>query len=281
MKRILFSSILLVSALALTFNSCKKNENPDTETQSAVDNNVCEDEFTKIAPTVNNFGIKEQGVKSMLFRDRSACPMVYIDPADTLDGFPITMDLIYDTTANAVGCADANDNKIRKGKITATFSDHWLNVGSKITIRLYNYYVKGANGDELHYEVDSIVITHDAQYKMTTKVFGGKCTGPGWSLLWACSRSIEQTGGMGDTNPNNDVFQITGSANGTNRQGKTYTVNITQALVKRTSCAWIESGRSELTPQDLATRTVDFGSGNCDDEATITINGNTFTFHMN
>ncbi len=44
MKRILLFSIISVGAIALTLNSCKK-EDPDTETQSAVDNSVCEGEF--------------------------------------------------------------------------------------------------------------------------------------------------------------------------------------------------------------------------------------------
>ncbi len=63
MKRILFSSLFLIGLIALTLNSCKKEE-PDTETQSAVDNNICETEFTKMMPRINSYGINEQGIKT-------------------------------------------------------------------------------------------------------------------------------------------------------------------------------------------------------------------------
>ncbi|MBK7184235.1 MAG: hypothetical protein IPH89_15720 [Bacteroidetes bacterium] len=75
MKRILFSALLFTGLISLTLNSCKKEE-PDTETQSAVDNNICETEFTKMMPRVNNYGINEQGIKNM----RAACPSAIIRP---------------------------------------------------------------------------------------------------------------------------------------------------------------------------------------------------------
>jgi hypothetical protein len=58
-------------------------------------------------------------------------------------------------------------------------------------------------------------------------------------------------------------------------------VNVTVPVEKRASCTWITKGRIDLTPEGLATRTVDYGDGTCDDKATLTINGNTFQFQMN
>jgi len=112
-------------------------------------------------------------------------------------------------------------------------------------------------------------------------VFKGKCVNPSWSLQWEALRTYTQTAGVGDENPFNDVFSLTGHASGVNREGKSYTVNITQPIVKRTSCSWIESGRMDITPEGLNTRTVDFGNGNCDNQASLIIAGNTFTFTMN
>ncbi|MBL7883620.1 MAG: hypothetical protein JNL69_06100, partial [Bacteroidia bacterium] len=64
MKKIFSISIIAIGVTLFTLNSCKKDE-PDTETQSAVDNNICETEFTKMMPRVNDFGINEQGIKGM------------------------------------------------------------------------------------------------------------------------------------------------------------------------------------------------------------------------
>ncbi|MDQ3046156.1 MAG: hypothetical protein M3R27_01310 [Bacteroidota bacterium] len=267
MKRI-FSTMLFVTAIAITFNACKKEE-PDTETQSAVDNSLCEGEFTRVMNTVNSFGINEQGVKSM---SRSASPTITIDPADTLDGFPVTMIVDYGT-----GTTDSVDGKTRKGQMICVFSDNWTNVGAKIKINLVNYSVNG-----VAYAVDSVKLTHNATFAFTTDVFKGVCTNPSWTLEWACNRTFTQLSGMGTPeNVYDDVFQLTGNASGVTREGKGYTVSIQSPIVRRTSCTWIESGRLDLTPDGLATRTVDFGNGTCDNQATLTINGNSFTFTMN
>lgn len=271
MKRILFASILSVSAIALTLNSCKKTE-PDTETQSAVDNSICEGEFTSRMPVVNGFAIKENGVKSMMDARTGSCPSVYINPLDTLNGFPVTMVLDYGT-----GCADSIDGKVRSGQIYATFSKSWDTAGATVTVKLVNYKVGG-----VQYACDSIMIIRNSLTSFTNKIIGGKCISPSWNLEWAAVRTLTQTAGASTIfNPYDDVFSLTGSATGKNRDGKSYTVNVTSPIVKRATCSWIESGRIDITPEGLAVRTVDYGNGTCDNNATLTINGNTFSFTMN
>jgi hypothetical protein len=278
MKRILFASILSVSAIALTLNSCKKTE-PDTETQSAVDNSICEGEFTSRMPVIHGFAIKENGVKAMMDARAGSCPSILINPADTLDGFPVTMTLDYGTS----GCVDSIDGKIRKGQIVAKFDRKWDSAGATVTVKLVNYFVKNnATADFVQYNCDSIMIIHNSAVSFTNTIIGGKCTAPSWNLEWAGSRTLTQTAGFATPfNPYDDVYSFTGSANGKNRNGKTYTVVVKVPVVKRATCPWIESGRIEITPEGLSPRTVDYGSGTCDSQATLTINGNAFTFTMN
>lgn len=275
MKRILYSTVLFVSAItALTFNSCKKEE-PDTETQSAVDNSVCEGEFTGRMGVINSIAIKEQGVKSMRTPGQ---PTISFITADTLDGFPVTMYIDYGT----VGIVDPIDGKTRKGQVTAKFSNSWDTLGTNVTVKLINYYVKTATGANfVQYDCDSIMIGHPSANTFTNSVIGGKCVAASWNLEWACSRTLTQTSGMGDTLLTNDVYQFSGNAQGKTREGKNYTVVVTTPVVKSMSCTWIQQGRIDLTPEGKAVRTVDYGTGVCDDQATLTINGNTFAFTMN
>ena len=271
MKRILFSSIVAVGIIALTLNSCKK-EKPDTETQSAVDNNICETEFTKVMPAVNSFGIKENGVRSV----QTACPTITVDSTSIVipgTKWPRIMLIDY-----GGGClADSIDGKIRKGQIKCEFSNKWSVVGSRIKVTLINYYV-----NNIGYACDSIIISHDAANTYTNTIYGGKCVSSTWSLEWAATRTLSQTAGTNTPNfPYDDVFQLTGTANGKNRNGLAYTIATVAPVIKRSSCSWIESGKLNLTPAGLPVRTIDFGSGACDNQATITINGNTFTFTMN
>lgn len=273
MKRIFAASAILATVFAVTFSACKKVE-PDTETQSAVDNNICETEFTKSMSTVNSFAIKENGIKSLLdyANGRASGPAIIVDPADTLDGFPITMVIDYGTT----GITDSIDHKVRKGTITCVFSNNWHIVGSSVNVTFAGFSVNG-----ITYACDSMKIRRSAATAYTYEVFKGKCISPNWNLEWETVRTVTQTGGAGDLDPYNDVFSFTGSASGLNREGKAYQVTIVSPIIKRSSCSWIESGRMDLTPEGLATRTVDFGTGNCDNQATLIINGNSFTFSMN
>jgi len=73
-----------------------------------------------------------------------------------------------------------------------------------------------------------------------------------------------------------DTYSITGSASGTRANGESYTITITQALVRKMSCYWFESGKVEITPAGKLTRTLDYGSTGCDANATVTIAGVSF-----
>jgi len=273
MKRILYSSLLFVSAVAaLTLNSCKKEE-PDTETQSAIDNSVCEGEFTGRMGIINSIAIKEQGVKSMRTPGQ---PMISFAPGDTAS-FPITMIIDY-----GVGTTDPIDGKTRKGIVTAMFDRSWDTLGCNVVVKLVNYYVKTATGTNfVQYACDSIKIGHPSAFTYTNDIVGGKCIAASWNLEWAASRTLTQTAGMGDTLLTNDVYQFSGNAVGKTREGKNYTVSVVSPVTKSMSCTWIQSGRIDLTPEGKATRTVDYGTGICDDQATLTINGNSFAFTMN
>lgn len=275
MKRIILASAAMITFFAVTFSSCKK-EKPDTDTQSAVDNTICEDEFGKTMNTINGFAIKENGIKTMMDNADALAgnPTIIVDPADTLDGFPITMTIDWGT-----GITDPIDGKTRSGKIICLFSDYWHIVGSTIKVTMVNFVSNGTS-----FACDSMKITHSAANAFSHRVFKGVCSNSAWagSLQWEGTRTVTQTGGYSTPlNHLDDVYSVTGNATGVNREGKAYTVNISSAIVKRASCSWVESGKVDITPEGLATRTIDYGNGTCDSQATVTINGNTFTFTMN
>ena len=102
-------------------------------------------------------------------------------------------------------------------------------------------------------------------------------------MSWTSSRirtwvSGYTTLGMGGWN--DDQYTITGTASGTNFEGNSFTVNITSPIHIDYSCRWIAQGIMELTPTGKATRTLDFGNGTCDNLATVTVNGQTFTITL-
>ena len=267
---IIFTSIL--STLLLIY-SCKKKE-VDGETQSVTDHALCEQEFTKISMTVSSRAVSANGVKKV---KSSPCPK------DSLVG---------DTTGYASGnyanltklpgllldwgggCKDDGDGVTRSGQLLTTFSKPFGLDGSVITITPTNYKV----GDVSYSGI--IKNTRNDSTSFTIEVIDGHCSNGTWNIDWSSTRTIKWIAGYGDSDETNDVISITGSSKGVNREGRAFTVNITSPLIKASSCKWIQKGSLEITPDGFKTRTVDFGNGTCDNVATFSVNGNTYTFNM-
>lgn len=76
-----------------------------------------------------------------------------------------------------------------------------------------------------------------------------------------------------------DEFEIEGTATGVNRNGKTYTHQISTPLLIKNACRWIVSGTITLTV-DGKSATIDYGDGTCDAKATVTMNGETFEINL-
>jgi len=284
---ILFLTFLLFQ---LFFVSCKKdNKSVDNETQSVVDNALCEQEFMRISPAVSERAISTQGVKRMIkgfgYKVFAACP------TDTLTGDTTTnMQIspytgVFVNTTNppcitldwGTGCTDPADGVFRSGKLKSTFTKRYGIIGSQATVEAINYKI-----NDITYS-GTVKITRldtgiNSSFK--TEVINGKCSTATWSINWATSKTVTWKAGYGTLTTADDVVEITGSSSGTNRDGKTFTVNIITPLEKRAHYKHLVKGTLEITPDGLKPRIVDFGNGVEDNIGTFTVNGNTFTFTM-
>ncbi|MBW6483804.1 MAG: hypothetical protein K0B10_12185 [Vicingaceae bacterium] len=285
MKSIL--SILIVSflLLSITFNSCRKKEPAiDLTTNSTQDNTVAENLFEDIRKVVVEV-IDDEGASMRVKSGFSFgnCATVNINPSwvDTIWPKVITIDF---GSTNCIG----TDGVKRRGKIIVTFSDLYKNPGSVLNVQLQNYYVNE------HLIEGSKTITNNGRnssnnLSFTVNVTNGKITYPnnGGVTTWSSVRTNEWVAGEstnlfthGIAGICDDVYLITGNANGINRFGKAYTMQITNPLRKEICCRWLVSGTINITPSGLPTRILDFGTGACDNNASITIGSNTFNFMM-
>lgn len=282
MRKSSFLSLAALISAAAFFNACKK-KTVDNETQSVVDNAICEQQFMAIQPTVNTKGIQEKGIKKI-----NSCEIWNIlgavsgtnTPNPTLDTIvnssgnyqngPVTFQIDYGT----VGCIDI-DGRIRTGKINITTAKRWSSLNTQVTVNFLNYQVNGItySGQVVITKIDSVTIN--------TQVTNGHCTNGAWNIDWACNKTLKQTAGYATkTDPSDDEYQITGTSNGKSREGRTFTSQIVSPLVKKNSCQYITSGTLNLTPDGFKTRSVDFGNGTCDDDATFTVDGQTIPFKL-
>ncbi len=80
-----------------------------------------------------------------------------------------------------------------------------------------------------------------------------------------------------------DVFSITGQASGTLKRGdKTYqwTAAITSPLIKKLTCWWISQGTITISRNNTPIGVLDYGTGQCDRKATLTVNGVIFEISL-
>jgi len=285
-KNITLSFVLAFSSLFL-LNSCTKEDNEvDNETQSAVDNAVCEQQFMAITPVVNEKGINEAGIKKVAASCGTWTILGAISGTNTANvatdtivdanGFyqngPVTFEIDYGTTT---GCLAFDSLSTKYGKIRITTAKRWTAYNNPVTIDLLNYKI-----NTIDYSAQ-IIITRLDSVTVTTQINNGHCTNGTWNIDYTGTKTIKQIAGFSTKNNEaDDVISIIGNSSGKNRDGRNFTTNITSALIKKSTCKWMSSGTVDVTPDGFKTRTVDFGSGSCDDDATYTVNGQTISFKL-
>ncbi len=289
-------AFLLLGGIIFTTASCKKAR-LNRETTTDEDNSLAESSFDDVDKSASEVAVKEEGVKSKTapapeYSFGASCATVthkdangvilYVnsvkydttktDSAIKLAPFPRTIIIDFGT-----GCT-GNDGRTRKGKIIISLSAKFWEVGTVITHTLDNYYVND------HHVEGVRKVTHSATNVWDVVVTGAKITDPdGKTVSWESTRTRTRT--SGDATPFNifdDVYSITGSATGINREGRNFTVTITTALQLQ-ACNWIAEitkGIIEIQPEGLKLRTVDFGDGTCDNEGTVTVGNKTKTFKL-
>lgn len=92
-------------------------------------------------------------------------------------------------------------------------------------------------------------------------------------------RTWTWTEGMASSDPTDDVYEVTGTTTGLNFRDNDFSMDITQPLVYKTTC-WSSSiyyaaqGSLEAK-ENRKTFVVDYGSGVCDKEITVTVGNQT------
>jgi hypothetical protein len=280
-KKIFITTTFLLLTLAFVYVGCKKDKE-DKDQRAAQDNAIAENAFNDVFLQVDKAAKDTSlpGVSKIKQLDSIGCGTVTITPFDT-GTWPKTLTIDFGST----NCL-CSDTRFRRGKIIANLTGKYRDSLTVITVTLDQYYV-----NDYHIEGTKTITNlghvgiygtgHNLKYSIV--VSNAKITPPtGNPIYWNSTRTREWIEGENTTWPNwmDDVYLIEGSANGTDANGNTFTVSITAPLRIALNCKWIESGTVEIAPDGLAIRTVDFGNGTCDDQASLTINGITYNFTM-
>lgn len=258
------NKIIVIALAGLVFSACKKKEEePEPDWVTAQDQSIANAIWQDIYKQVDE---EAQGNGNVANR---SCATVTLNP---IGAFPTTLTIDF----GSIGCM-GTDGRYRKGKIDAVFTGHWRDSLTMVTVTPTNYYVDGYNvsGTQSIENKGHVggFLTYDVQ------VTNGKITDQSnQSFTWNSNVTYTWIEGESTTFASHgaagildDVYTIDGTYSGRNRQGNNYTAQTTTPIRKELDCKWPVSGVLELTPQGLQTRIINFGSGNCDNDATVTV----------
>ena len=276
MKKTVKSLLLLCCVSFVLFYSCKKDDTPvtasDNETQTSVDNSFAEstsNDVTAVSTQSEDNGVAGTPLDSSYGYHLGHCATLTRDTTSV--PYKLTIDF------GTINCL-CFDGKYRRGKIIVLYTGHYRDAGSKHTITFEDYFVN-------NYKVEgNQTVVNNGRNAAGNLTFSVNVSmvitdSTGKALTHTSTRLREWIAGestWGFHAWSDDVYKITGSASGTNFNGTSYTATITNPLIVSLSCRWIEEGTIEFAPQSKLKRTIDYGNGDCDNKATVTIAGITF-----
>jgi hypothetical protein len=268
-------AIILVSAIALIFTSCAKEDlsqgtaDPSSLVQLSADENnvesIMNDAESDIASVMSNNGgsFKSTG---------------WLPCNATLDSLSVANDTVtLFITYNGLSC---NGKRFRTGKIEIKkkVGTHWEQAGTAIIYKYINFAVTHVstsksvtlNGTKTLVNVNG---GHRWQVGTTITSYVEKISGSiqasfdnGTNRTWNVARQLTYTGTVGNFILNIDGFGSSGNYQnlvvwGTNREGEEFFTQITQSVSCKQVCDWdpVSGIKVHQIPADNKSATITFG----------------------
>lgn len=287
-----WSAYLLVAGASFLIYSCQKENAPEADpsnqiettasrisTEADVEAEIIFDGLFDDAMGVNaEVGLGGTGVFGRL----TACPTVTVTRPNAPAPFPVRVVLDFGT-----GCV-ARDGHLRKGKIIHVYTNRLINPGAVVETSFDGFYFDSIKVEGTHRIQNTTTVTSGPQYKIN--VNNGKLTRPNGNFTaWNSEKVRTQIEGMATpVLAVDDVFKLTGGSRGSMQRDTSliaWNAAITEPLIRNNNCRWIVKGavrivRENTTTGDRWAGLINYGNGTCDNIATVTINGVSYTITL-
>jgi len=277
----LFSSML--------FSSCQKEKSQSAQDAQEEEASLVSSESESEAETIFNgtfddaMGVNDEvGLGGTgVFGRPNVCPTVTITRPNAPDLFPVRVLMDFGTN----GCVGP-DGHFRKGKVITEYTNRLLVPGAIAVTTFDGFYVDSVHVQGTHKitNISTAVTpgTAPVDRKFRVVVLQGKLTKPNGNFIaWTSEKTISQVEGLLTVLPMDDIFKIEGASSGQVKRGNLlvgFNSTIVEPLMKRFNCRWIARGtvktvRLNTTTNNTWQAVLNFGNGQCDNLAVITING--------
>lgn len=201
--------------------------------------------------------------------DSARCFTVTYLQLNAPNRFPLQITLDF-----GAGC-EGRDGRIRKGKIITVYTGPLFIPGNSSTTSFEGYMIDAIAVEGTHKITNT---STQAVKAYTTAVIGAKLSKPNGNFYeWNSEKTISQVQGLGTPLfVLDDVFTIEGSTNGAAKKADKYyqwSTTISNPLIKKFACRWIVQGTVVLRKSNSVVAELDYGSGDCDNKASLTVNG--------
>ncbi|HMN31782.1 MAG TPA: hypothetical protein PKA54_00250 [Chitinophagaceae bacterium] len=265
------ATVLLTSLVTLSiFSACVRER--DTDVDIVKEEVLGEMIYDNTLSIVDDAGTKSTGELLANYKMAGYC-------ADIIhDTFSNPRKIIIDFGVSNCLC---NDGRIRRGKIIAEYTGgKYTDTTSSTLIQFDNYFLNDM------YVTGTMKIANMGHNVVGQKYFEIETEGKFIKLIgedtvyWNASRT--RTWIQGENTPmwGDDIYKLEGKGNGKNANKQYYSMNITDPLIRDLSCRYITKGIIEMQPQGKTLRTLDYGDGSCDNDATVVLDKKAFHIEL-
>jgi hypothetical protein len=255
---IIMSMAALITG-SIFFTSCQRERDTD----------VSEGEETVLFERAGDdvYAITDQASTGDLAQYRSCATIIH----DTLNT-PHVLTVDFGTT-NCL-CADG---KLRRGKIITTYTGPFKQAGTVRTTTYDDYFVNDHQLKGIKIVTNNgLNSNNNPSWTIDTKDTIIKANNGG-TVTWQSIRNREKIAGSSTPMWTDDKYSITGNGSGVKANGNNWSMTISNPLIIDHNCVFrIISGTIQFQPQGKVLRTLDYGNGTCDNDATVTINNKIF-----
>ena len=169
------------------------------------------------------------------------------------------------------------DGRYRRGKILVRFTSDVNRRMAGAVVTRENYFVN----DNQHTATRTFTDIGSGSFTVDVTNASIIRANNGGTHSWTASWTFTRTAGFGTPQVSDDVYSVTGSSTGTNRNKVGYTATVQNPLIKRADCPkYFVQGTIGITNTNSKAMMLDYGTGTCDNVATVTVNGRTRTITL-